>query len=506
MADRDELIIDEEQAPQMQNDLIFDEPEAGAAGQPHAPQQETTVNQAGEQETVFNEALKETTFNEQVKETTFNEQTKETTFNQATKETTVNEPQKKPTPPKQEENNEEEDKDGAEINNQGTDNHIGDPDMEKGPFKEDDIIKYMYTDWLIGGLNWLWAKGAQKIKGGMMRQQYKQSKKGAQDKKKRTLERYDTYKLKEKYNNKMLKELEDKEKKLSSYNGLVELCDKIRAGRMDETKLSDETKALIKAMPKKDFDAFFNKKRIQKLQENIKDNMIAAMQFANMYAQTAVLEAKMQNLNHDLLANGNDAALAAMKQEGLLLYVKSMTDAQEKGKNTAKFSEQMLKKMQKALNTTHKNIDNGRFDGFEKEKRNKIRFWKKETVKGEYQPNEDWNAVVAMLQNIDTKRPPANMMEEAIIEQDFDKASNYQFEQYQQQNGALGAQQRQLDNRRKQLENVRARIMSDPARRAEREAKEADRAVKRQAMIDRMRQDPNYGNPALRQRLLGGGR
>ena len=34
----------------------------------------------------------------------------------------------------------------------------------KGPFKEEDVISYMYNDWLIGGANWLWAKTESKLK------------------------------------------------------------------------------------------------------------------------------------------------------------------------------------------------------------------------------------------------------------------------------------------------------------------------------------------------------
>ena len=39
-----------------------------------------------------------------------------------------------------------------------------DPDPEKkGPFKEKDVIKYMYEDWLLEGANWLWTKTAAKL-------------------------------------------------------------------------------------------------------------------------------------------------------------------------------------------------------------------------------------------------------------------------------------------------------------------------------------------------------
>ena len=55
-----------------------------------------------------------------------------------------------------------EDKEAPEIQNRD-----GEQPKEKeekdGPFKEGDIIAYMYTDWLIGGANWLWKKGAENV-------------------------------------------------------------------------------------------------------------------------------------------------------------------------------------------------------------------------------------------------------------------------------------------------------------------------------------------------------
>ena len=67
----------------------------------------------------------------------------------------------------------------------------------------------------------------------------------------------------------------------------------------------------------------------------------------------------------------------------------------------------------------------------------------------------------------------------------------------------VNARRRSLEERRRNLEN---RIMNDPALKAARDAKLAQRAAKRQEMIERMRQDPNYGSQIVRARLLGGGR
>ena len=472
------------------NNIFLDEPKSDG---------DVIVNQADPKVVTVNQETKETTVHQETKETTVNQDTKETTVNQQSGESKVNEAEsaKKTS---DDETEKGEDEDAAEVNRKD-DNLVQPGDEEKGPFKEGDIIKYMYEDWLIGGLNWMWVKAAKHIKAGATRYKYHKPKKDAEDKKTKTLERFDTYKMKQKYNDKMLNDIDKKEKQLAGYNGLVDLCDKIRTGHMDETNLTADVKAMINNMPKKDFDKFFNPKRIKKTQDNIKSNMMAAMQFANMYAQAALLEAKMQNLNHEALANGNDAAFAAFLQEGLKRYVKAMSAAQEDGRDTYALSGKLLKMVEKAVETAHKNVDDGNFDGFEIEKRNM--FLQKKKVKGEYKPNKELGKLQDMLSNVDISQPAANMWEAALMAQDLDKANMYLFEQYRISQNDINARQNSLEKRRRNLEN---RIMNDPALRAAREARLAQRAARRQAMVERMRQDPNYGSPIVRARLLGGGR
>lgn len=462
------------------------------------PEKETTVHQDAK-ETSFNQDVKETTVNEELKETTVNEESKETTFNEETKETTVNEEQKEETPTKSQEN-ENDDTDGGDGDeiNRKTDDKEEDGDEEKGPFKKGDVIDYMYEDWLIGGANFLWAWSAKKIKTLYYAARRKKNRKKAEKNKIKDIEKYDAYQWKEKYEKKALDDSKAKSEKFEEYNGLVELCDKIRDGKVDETNLPEKTKTLVKNMPPQDFKKFFDKKRIKKCQDNMKDNMIAARQFANLYATAAMVEPKIQDKSFTH-PNGNDNAFAQLQKEGLTFYVKALNREAANGGNVTALGDKLLKTAQKAVEEMDKNLENGRFDGFEKKKNDFIRWaYRKVTRKKYGQPkqNQAWEKLGNMLQGIDTNEPPANMLEAMILEQDFDKGISDQMEKLKAQEYTEQARKQNLEKRKKQLEEAKARILSDPAKKKAREEKEGIRAQKRAQLIKRL-QNPAYKAPNM---------
>lgn len=462
-------------------------------------QKKVDINEAvsDNTETVFHEdEKKETTVNqeEQAKETTINQQkNKETSFNEHPQETKVAE-QKKPEQQKQPEDEDEEtsDDDNDEINRQN-DDKTEDGDEEKGPFKEGDIIQYMYTDWLIGGANWLWAESAKKIKTGWYNAKRSMMAKEAQKKKTRDLEKHDAYKWNDKYSKKALDDSQEKEEKFNKYNGLVEICDKIRDGKLDETNLPDNVKTLIKNMHPQDFKKFFDKKRIKNCQDNLKNNMISAMQFANLYAAVAVVDPKIQDKNFSH-PNGTDNAYKEKYQEGFKLYVKALSREASNGGNIKKLSGTLLKNAQQAFDEQHNIINNGRFSGFEKKNNAWYRrAYRKVTGKKYGQPknNSSWQQLNNLLLGINPNEPPANMLESMLMEQDFDKGIAQEMEKLNSQEYTEHAQRLHLEKRRKQLEEAKARILNDPAKKQEREEKESRRAAKRAQLIERLK-NPNY--------------
>lgn len=465
---------------------------------------EDTLNSS---ETNFHDEARETTFNqdnsltqtrvnqdEKDKETTINqEKEKETSFNERPLETNVNQQKKEEV----QKNNEDEpentdDSDADEINRQD-DDKAEDGDEEKGPFKEGDIIQYMYTDWLIGGANWLWAESAKKIKTGWYNVKRSMMKKEAQKKKTRDLEKHDAYKWNDKYSKKALDDSQEKEEKFNKYNGLVEVSDKIRDGKLDETNLPDKVKTLIRNMPPQDFKKFFDKKRIKTCQENLKNNMISAMQFANLYAAVAVVNPKIQDKDFTH-PNGTDNAYKTAYNEGLAFYIKALSRESANGGNIKKLSGTLLKSAQQAFDEQHNIINNGRFAGFEKKNNAWYRrAYRKVTGKKYGQPkdNEAWKQLNNLLQGINPNEPPANMFEAVLMEQDFDKGIAQEMEKINSKEYAENAQLINIDKRRKQLEDAKARILNDPAKKQAREEKESQRAIKRAQLIARLK-NPNY--------------
>ncbi len=482
----------------------------GSAPEPDK-QQTTTFNQVPDKETTVNEESNETTFNENVKETTVNELPRETKINEAQKEETKKTPQK--------EDETEKGGDGPEIERKPDDKEE-DGDEDKGPFQEGDVIDYMYKDWLIGGANFLWTWTSKKIKTGYYRHVRDNFKRDAEKNKTRDLEKHEAYQWRDKYGNKALEESKKKTDKFENYNGLVELCDKIREGKVDETDLPEKTKTLIKNMPEKDFNKFFDKKRIQKCQDNMKDNMIAAMQFSYLYAATAMTDPKMQDKNFQH-PNGNDNAFEQLRKEGLAKFAKALSLAAENGGNTTVLSGKLLSAAQKAFEAQDKHLKAGRFDGYAKKNNAWYRrVYRSMTGKKYGQPkqNKAWEELNNLLQGIDVNAAPANMLESMLMAQDFDQAISREMENLQSREYTEEARRINLENRRRQLEQARARIMNDPVKRQQRLAKEAQRDQKRDELRRRL-SDPHYvstgidGKPdqQLTQMLrnqygLGGGR
>ena len=432
-----------------------------------------------------------TTFSETENETTFNQKEKETTVNENGNETEVKEKAATKTPPKTEENDDGKTGEGPEIERKD-DNKEEEGDEDKGPFKEGDIIQYMYTDWLIGGMNWLWTYSSKKIKKGWWKLKRKAARKDAEKAKHKDIEKYDVYKLKDKYGKKAIDDAEKKTEEFEKYNGLVEMCDKIRDGKLDETNLPESVKTMIKDMPEKDFKKFFDSKRIKKAQENIKDNLIAATQFANLYAETSMLEAKIQNAGYEF-EKGNDKEFEKKRKEGLTLFAKAMSREAANGGNTSDLSEKLLKQVQKASETAHKNIMDGHFADYKPKKGILRSVGRKITGRksGKPKPNQSWNNVNRMLEGIGGTEKPLNLFESMIIEQNFDKTIEQQFEGLKREDAANQALKENLERRKKRLEEIRARVMSDPEKRIARLQKEGERGRKRIELINRLR-NPDY--------------
>ena len=162
-----------------------------------------------------------------------------------------------------------------------------DPDPEKkGPFKEKDVIKYMYEDWLLEGANWLWTKTAAKLDKGY----YWAQRKMLERMREKQIEKGKTYETETRYN-----QIEDHA--LSSGQANSDLIDKhqeeqlknlklIKEGKLNEAKVSDSTKVLLANMDEKEKQQFF--KVAEQGIKNFYENMAIAEQFASNYARAGM--------------------------------------------------------------------------------------------------------------------------------------------------------------------------------------------------------------------------
>lgn len=99
----------------------------------------------------------------------------------------------------------------------------------------------------------------------------------------------------------------------------------------------------------------------------MKDNMIAARQFANLYATAAMVEPKIQDKSFTH-PNGNDNAFAKLQKEGLALYVKALNREAVNGGNVTALGDKLLKTAQKAVEEMDKNLENGRLPALKRKR------------------------------------------------------------------------------------------------------------------------------------------
>lgn len=249
-------------------------------------------------------------------------------------------------------------KDGDEPN---------DPDPEKkGPFKEEDIIKYMYNDWLLGGANWLWTKTAAKLDKGY----YWSMRKISERRRQRQIERGKTYDTETSYN-----KISDKAE--ASGKATATSIDKhreeqlknlklMREGKIDEANVSDVTKVLMKNMDERERQEFCA--AAEQGINNFYDRMTMADQFANNYAQAGMALDLAQN--KDAYAGKNlEEEFAKQKEKALILYGRLLDQEQAAGRDPDKMATNLFNASHEAVKEAEKTMDKGQFN----EKGNKPR-------------------------------------------------------------------------------------------------------------------------------------
>ena len=253
--------------------------------------------------------------------------------------------------------NEQTDNNDKYVGDFGTDNRDEneDPDLEKkGPFKEKDVIKYMYEDWLLEGANWLWCKTASKIDKGTYWAQKKILDHIAENR----LKKGKTYESEQQYDQMANHAVSLGQANMDSIKKHEEAQLKnlqlLKEGKYDEANVSNLTKLMFKNMDKKEKEQFF--KISEQGIKNYYDNFAMAEQFGSNYAQAG--------MTFDLATDkdfykGKDIKkeFEQQKAKAMKKFFNLIDAAQKKGKDPRKVATELFEESKKALKASQENME-----------------------------------------------------------------------------------------------------------------------------------------------------
>lgn len=239
----------------------------------------------------------------------------------------------------------------------GDENEEPDAD-KKGPFKEKDVIQYMYEDWLLAGANWCWEQCAKKIDKGFYAAE-RRLRNWADEKK---LEKNKTYETETRH-----KLMEDHA--LSSGQGWQDLLDKkeeaqlknlqlLKEGKYNQANVSPTTKVLFANMDEKEKKDFF--KVADQGIKNYYSNIAAIEQIANNYVRAGMTLDLAQNKDYYQGQNINKE-FDNQKLHAMKLIARRLDYEIKSGGNPQKLMGKLLNESQSASKLANKTIDKRKF-------------------------------------------------------------------------------------------------------------------------------------------------
>lgn len=319
-----------------------------------------------------------------------------------------------------------------------------DPDPEKkGPFKEKDVIKYMYEDWLLEGANWLWTKTAAKLDKGY----YWAQRKMLERMREKQIEKGKTYETETRYN-----QIEDHA--LSSGQANSDLIDKhqeeqlknlklIKEGKLNEAKVSDSTKVLLANMDEKEKQQFF--KVAEQGIKNFYENMAIAEQFASNYARAGMTLDLAKDKDY---YQGKDlkAEFDKQKAHAMQLFARRMDMEAANGGNPAKLAAKLFNSSQSAVKEAQKTMSKRKFTERDKKPRGDLAV---EVV-----------ALSDELKKVATPEPgqKRGLYEAAVADMDFDKGSSASMEEVNRAFAANLVQKDQNNERRDRVALLKQKL------------------------------------------------
>ena len=234
-----------------------------------------------------------------------------------------------------------------------------DPDPEKtGPFKEKDVIKYMYEDWLLAGANWLWCKTAAKLDKGAYWAQQKILERMAE----KRLEKNKTYETEARHEQVAKRAISSGQTNMDAVqkheDAQLKNLKLLKEGKYAEANVSDTTKVLLENMSDKEKEQFF--KISEQGVKNFYNNVRMAEQFASNYAQAGMTLNLAKDKDH---YQGKDLNTEFDKQKAhaMQLFARRMDMAAKRGEDPMKVAAKLFNMSKEALDASNKTIEKRKF-------------------------------------------------------------------------------------------------------------------------------------------------
>ncbi len=293
-----------------------------------------------------------------------------------------------------------------------------DPDPEKkGPFKEKDVIKYMYEDWLLEGANWLWCKTAAKLDKGAYWAQQKILERMAE----KRLEKNKVYDTEARHEQIAKRAISSGQTNMDAVqkheDAQLKNLKLLKEGKYAEANVSATTKVLLENMDDKEKAQFF--KISEQGIKNFYNNIRMAEQFGSNYAQAGMTFDLAQNKDYYQGKNLTEE-FEKQKAHAMQLFARRIDEAVKRGEDPMKVAAKLFNMSKKALEASNKTIEKRKFSEADK-KPNKDKTILKNGNLVTY--------ISKMSDELKTIATPAQgqkrgMYEAAVADMNFDKEAN----------------------------------------------------------------------------------
>ena len=354
--------------------------------------------------------------------------------------------------------------DNNKNNNKTTDNRrVGDfgardgdenedPDPEKkGPFKEKDVIKYMYEDWLLEGANWLWCKTAAKLDKGAYWAQQKILERMAE----KRLEKnkvYDTEARHEQIAKHAISKGQTNMDAVQKHeDAQLKNLKLLKEGKYTEANVSPTTNVLLENMDDKEKAQFF--KISEQGIKNFYNNIRMAEQFGSNYAQAGMTLDLAQNKDYYQGKNLTEE-FEKQKAHAMQLFARRIDEAVKRGEDPMKVAAKLFNMSKEALDASNKTIEKRKFSEADKKPNKDKTILKNGNLVTYISKMSDELKTVATPE----KGQKRGMYEAAVEDMNFDKGANLTQEKLNQSFATMLIQKDENAQRRDRVAELKQKL------------------------------------------------